>query len=376
MADQNLAAYDRSFDINTSFPNLCDLVSNDTTHDVVMARTNVASPVVVSSVSTSITKEGCGKAHIGEGVNKLKDMVASSNASTDSMGHVNVEQTCTASGLNGSAIKNGSEKVGNTPLNVVPPSYATKLRPTSSIMAYLRKLEANVPNDADYDVWLPLDTVHEVNDRMKSSLYMHFVGKKACFSCREMVLLRDGPWLIRNGYTKETIHVEYEWKPPRFSTCLIFGHSFDDCPKSPKRVVNKMDKGKGGSSGADDEGFVKVKMKKSGGNNRGNKNFKLVSLKPKPQYRPKAKQSTKGANQKTTPSISKKKVSISGNGTFSHSNSFEALNDSEDEIESVDNEMASYLTSKPSRVGYGTNVTPPNQVAAEYGSWGRYFIDQ
>ncbi|GJT93963.1 hypothetical protein Tco_1082808 [Tanacetum coccineum] len=144
-----------------------------------------------------------------------------------------------------------------------------------------------------------------------------------------------------------------------------------------------MDKGKGGSFGADGVGFVEVKKKKSG-----------------------------GENQKTTPSVGKKNVSASGNGTFSVSKSFEALNvensvseevetgnkastssvqeegqsstslvekinmfekqllerncmlvnddgkplkkvdysgneDSEDEIEYVDNEMASYLASKP-----------------------------
>ncbi|GKC63713.1 zinc finger, CCHC-type containing protein, partial [Tanacetum coccineum] len=264
MADQNLAAYARSFDINISFLNLCDLVSTNTTPNVVMAGTNASSPVVMSFVSTSITKEGCGKAHIGEGVNQPKDMVDSSNASTDSMGPVNVEQTCATSGLNGSAIKNGSEKV------------------------------ANVPNDADYDVWLPLDTVHEVNDRMKNSLYMHFVGKRLAFPVVKWFVrnnwekygLKKVTFMKGNGYTKETIHVEYEWKPPRCSTCLIFGHSFDDCPKSPKRVVNKMDKGKGGSFGVDD----KIRWIK---------------------YRPKAKQSTEGANQKMTPSISKKKVSIS-----------------------------------------------------------------
>nr|GEV72460.1 hypothetical protein [Tanacetum cinerariifolium] len=58
----------------------------------------------------------------------------------------------------------------------------------------------------------------------------------------------DGP-----GYSKETIRVEYEWEPPRCSTCLIFGNSVDDCPKAPKRLVNRVDKGMGGSSGADDE---------------------------------------------------------------------------------------------------------------------------
>ncbi|GKB35771.1 hypothetical protein Tco_0880713 [Tanacetum coccineum] len=95
-------------------------------------------------------------------------------------------------------------------------------------------------------------------------------------------------------------------------------------------------------------------------------------------------QSTEGASLKTTPSVGKKNVSTSGNGTFSLSNSFVALNDenliieegkcvlvddngkplekveysgdngSEDEVEYVHNEMASYLTSKSSGVGYGT----------------------
>ncbi|GJT48401.1 hypothetical protein Tco_0974558 [Tanacetum coccineum] len=37
---------------------------------------------------------------------------------------------------------------------LVPSSYANKLSLTSLTKANLRKLEANVPNDADYDVWL------------------------------------------------------------------------------------------------------------------------------------------------------------------------------------------------------------------------------
>ncbi|GJR40629.1 RNA-directed DNA polymerase [Tanacetum coccineum] len=113
------------------------------------------------------------------------------------------------------------------------------------------------------------------------------------------------------GYTKETIRVEY-----------------------------KMAKGKGGSSKADDDGFIKVKKKK-----------------------------------------------LCGDGTFSLSNSFEALNvenpvikellerkcvlveddgklretvecsgdqGREDEVEYVENEMASYLALRPSRVEYDT----------------------
>nr|GEX96367.1 zinc knuckle CX2CX4HX4C [Tanacetum cinerariifolium] len=39
------------------------------------------------------------------------------------------------------------------------------------------------------------------------------------------------PSLTGDGFTKETIHVEYEWRPPRCDICKIFGHVHDHCPK-------------------------------------------------------------------------------------------------------------------------------------------------
>ncbi|GJU50854.1 hypothetical protein Tco_1220409 [Tanacetum coccineum] len=129
------------------------------------------------------------------------------------------------------------------------------------------------------------------------------------------ILVMVVPNLEGNGYMKETVHIKYEWKPPRCSTCLIYGHSFVECPKAaPKWVVNSMDKGKWQTSKADDEGFIEVKKKRSGGNNGGTKNFKLVLVKPKIQYRFKAKQSTKGMSNfsKTTPFVSSNKASTSG----------------------------------------------------------------
>nr|GEZ88935.1 hypothetical protein [Tanacetum cinerariifolium] len=81
--------------------------------------------------------------------------------------------------------------------------------------------------------------------------------------------------LDRPRYTKETIFVEYEWKHPHCSTCLIFGHLVDDCPKALKLMVNRVDKDKCGSSGANDDGFIEVIKKKSGGNNGGTKRVEL-----------------------------------------------------------------------------------------------------
>ncbi|GJR81336.1 hypothetical protein Tco_0152121 [Tanacetum coccineum] len=83
-------------------------------------------------------------------------------------------------------------------------------------------LNVNVPNGVDYDVWFPLASVYEVNNRMKNSLY----------SDR---LVMDVPNLEENGYTKETIRIEYEWEHPRCRKCLIFGHSPIDCPKAMMR---------------------------------------------------------------------------------------------------------------------------------------------
>ncbi|GJW00789.1 zinc knuckle CX2CX4HX4C containing protein [Tanacetum coccineum] len=39
------------------------------------------------------------------------------------------------------------------------------------------------------------------------------------------------PSLSEDDFTKETIRVEYEWRPPRCDTCNIFGHVHDYCPK-------------------------------------------------------------------------------------------------------------------------------------------------
>nr|GEW41478.1 zinc knuckle CX2CX4HX4C [Tanacetum cinerariifolium] len=38
------------------------------------------------------------------------------------------------------------------------------------------------------------------------------------------------PSLIGEGFTKETIHVEYEWRPPRCDICKFFGHIHDHYP--------------------------------------------------------------------------------------------------------------------------------------------------
>ncbi|GKB74713.1 hypothetical protein Tco_0936125 [Tanacetum coccineum] len=165
-----------------------------------------------------------------------------------------------------------------------------------------------------------------------------------------------------------------------------------------------------------DDGFIEVKKKKSGGNNRG-KNVKQFSVKQKIIYHLKPMQSAEWTSNspKTTPFVVTNKASTSGynkdctksqsnkgNGfsndvnLVSHSNSFEALNveypvieevatgneattsgtqgklvfvdndgkslekvdysgntHKEDEFKSIDHESASYLALNPMGVGYG-----------------------
>ncbi|GJS27758.1 hypothetical protein Tco_0488378 [Tanacetum coccineum] len=39
------------------------------------------------------------------------------------------------------------------------------------------------------------------------------------------------PKFMGEGYTMSTIRVQYKWTPPRCSSCKVFGHVLDECPK-------------------------------------------------------------------------------------------------------------------------------------------------
>nr|GFA81612.1 hypothetical protein [Tanacetum cinerariifolium] len=209
--------------------------------------------------------------------------------------------------------KNEGEKVGNDYVNEIP-SYATKLNPTSSTKADLRKLEVNVPNDAYVRI---LIEIKECND---------FIDN----------LVMVVPNLEGNGYTKETICIEYEWKPPRCSTCLIYSHFVQKLLQNEWWIAWIKVRGK--HRGLMMKVLIEVKKKKPGENNGGTKNFKPVLVKPKTQYRAKAKQSFERTSNslKPTPFVGTNKASTSAynkesptntSGFFSSiSNSFEALN--------------------------------------------------
>ncbi|GKA80727.1 hypothetical protein Tco_0787419 [Tanacetum coccineum] len=103
--------------------------------------------------------DGMNEGNVGKALPR-NDQTSIPTVNMRSISYINVvnsKPTC--------PVKIGDEQVSNEPvMNEVPASYANKLSPASLTKANLRKLDANVPNDADYNVWLPLALVHEVND--------------------------------------------------------------------------------------------------------------------------------------------------------------------------------------------------------------------
>nr|GEZ84942.1 hypothetical protein [Tanacetum cinerariifolium] len=137
---------------------------------------------------------------------------------------------------------------------------------------------------------------------------------------------------------------------------------------------------------SEENGFTQVKKKRSSRNNGSTKNFRPVLVKPKTKFHPSENQST--VEPMTALSIGKKNVSTLGNSikTTSKTNvstSVDKINliekhlmegkcvlvdvdgkplekvdalgdhDNDDEVEYVDNDMARFLASNPTGVGYG-----------------------
>ncbi|GJZ14285.1 retrotransposon protein, putative, ty1-copia subclass [Tanacetum coccineum] len=181
------------------------------------------------------------------------------------------------------------------------------------------------------------------------------------------------PKINGEGFYTCNVRVEYEWKPPRCACCKIFGHTQVECPKNP---------GLGAGAG-------EIKKKKSSQAPKGVLVGPKMAFKPTQEYRHVLKKHT--AN-----SSGNKKKGVDSTNMVSDSNPFEVLNsvendmemctnggrkfenliidgqailvdeasnplkkieypsdhDSEDEVASVDNDMARSLASK--RTGFGT----------------------
>ncbi|GJY04965.1 copia protein [Tanacetum coccineum] len=134
------------------------------------------------------------------------------------------------------------------------------------------------------------------------------------------------PKLIGEGFYTCIVHVEYEWKPPRCACCKVFGHVQDECPKIIDSDVVKN-------------------MKKPSQATRG------VLVGPKDEC-PKIIDSDVVKNMKK-PSQATRGVPVGHKGKPLIKVDSLGDHDSEDEVTSVDNDMANFLALK--KVRYGTN---------------------
>ncbi|KAM0043987.1 putative RNA-directed DNA polymerase [Helianthus debilis subsp. tardiflorus] len=79
------------------------------------------------------------------------------------------------------------------------------------------------------------------------------------------------------GFLLSVVKVEYEWSPPRCSTCCVFGHTKENCPKEVK--TNTQDNRKGKEQ-IDGDGYMDVNKKKAA------RKGIAIKEKPKFEYRP------------------------------------------------------------------------------------------
>ncbi|GJX06772.1 zinc knuckle CX2CX4HX4C containing protein [Tanacetum coccineum] len=160
------------------------------------------------------------------------------------------------------------------------------------------------------------------------------------------------PSLSEDGFTKETIRVEYEWRPPKCDICKIFGHVHDYCPKkvvSPPIVTTSNVVTPTVEKSNDSFQMVGKKKKRKGKSKSTNGGqFTGPSVKQNVRCEPKATTSApkKGAtyvgNTSQSPSMLKTTGNSSKKDNLSMSNSFSALNDEED-VENVYDESANLI---------------------------------
>ncbi|GJT13421.1 zinc knuckle CX2CX4HX4C containing protein [Tanacetum coccineum] len=126
------------------------------------------------------------------------------------------------------------------------------------------------------------------------------------------------PSLTGDEFTKETIRVEYEWRPPRCDECKVFGHIHDHCPK-------KVKKRKGKSKSTNGDKFASPSVKQT------------VRYEPKETPSAPKKGTTNVRNLSKLSSMLKTTDTSPKKDNFTMSNSFSALNDEEGDDEEVEN---------------------------------------
>nr|GEW68171.1 zinc knuckle CX2CX4HX4C [Tanacetum cinerariifolium] len=155
------------------------------------------------------------------------------------------------------------------------------------------------------------------------------------------------PSLTGEDFTKKTIQVEYEWRPPKCDVCKIFGHVHDQCPnKVVSHSIVTIFTIVTPTVELLNYGFQTVGKKKKKGKPKSTNSSQFVgsSVKHNVRYEPKAttnqpkKVATAVCNASKLSSKSKSSGTSSKEGNVTTSNSYSALeNDEYEDEEHVEN---------------------------------------
>nr|GEY66191.1 hypothetical protein [Tanacetum cinerariifolium] len=157
------------------------------------------------------------------------------------------------------------------------------------------------------------------------------------------------PTITREGHYICNVYVEYEWKPPRCASCKVFGHIHKDSLKNIGAIEKKTVKKPSQTSRSVLEKGVEPTIEVSYSNP-----FEVLNLVDNDEEL--------GTNEGNT-NLVNNGATLSGSSFINVDNSSTASNplkkieflgdyDSEDEVASVDNDMARSMASK--RVDFGT----------------------
>ncbi|GJT82690.1 zinc knuckle CX2CX4HX4C containing protein [Tanacetum coccineum] len=188
-------------------------------------------------------------------------------------------------------------------------------------------------------IWVKL---HDVPIQGRSSFARYLIEVNSKADLIDIVTIGI-PSLTRDGFTKETIHVEYEWRPCMCDLCKIFGHIHDYCPNKvmchpivtiSNVVTLTVEKTNDGFQTVSKKKKRKGKSKSTNGGQ-----FASPSVKQNVRYKPKVTTITpkKGATSMGNPSTSLSMLKTTGTSSkkdnIPTSNSYFVLNDEEDEEE-------------------------------------------
>nr|GFA49918.1 zinc knuckle CX2CX4HX4C [Tanacetum cinerariifolium]GFA77827.1 zinc knuckle CX2CX4HX4C [Tanacetum cinerariifolium] len=134
----------------------------------------------------------------------------------------------------GNVATNNNDPNNSSPSLSGPASYAKLVtrEPRRNVSPTTRKsvnfCTLITPAGNETDVGVSLESIRAISER--SSYARAMIELRADVELKDTIVVAMSK-LVGEGFYMCTIRVEYEWKPPRCSSCKVFGHFFNECPK-------------------------------------------------------------------------------------------------------------------------------------------------